>query len=124
MNLTTDILYDALERLEGAVFAGIIGPDGLSIDMAMFDEDLADLPHDAYEADIELAALASAASLSAERLNVGNLNDMIIQTDALTYLLSSIMPGYYAVMGVDPNSSLGRARFAMRDMVGRILDEL
>jgi predicted regulator of Ras-like GTPase activity (Roadblock/LC7/MglB family) len=121
MSQTSDILYDALDRVNGALLAGIIGSDGLSVEMVVFDDDL---PHDRYDAEAELSALAANAAFSADRLGVGGLNDLILQTDYLTYLISYIMPGYYAVLGVQTNGSLGRARFAMRDMVSRILSEL
>ncbi len=121
MSMTTDILLDTMEGLDTALLAGIISTDGLSVEMVVFD---VDLPHDRYEAEVELSNLVVAADATAARLGVGLLNDVIMETDYVTYLISRIMPGYYAVLGVQPNGSLGRARFALRDMLGRILDEL
>ncbi len=121
MSLTSDILYDTLDRLDTALLAGIIGLDGLSVEMVVYEEDL---PHDRYEAEVELSGLASLADNSAYRLGVGRMSDMIVQTDRLTYILSYMMPGYYAVLGVQSNGSLGRARFALQDLVTRLLNEL
>lgn len=121
MNLLTDILYDAIDRLEDAQLAGVIGTDGLSIEFVLLE---GDLPHNRDEAEVELSALAQAASATAGRLNVGNANDLILETESLIYLLSYIAPGYYVVLGVNPEGSLGRARYTIRQLVSTILDEL
>ncbi len=117
----TDILYAAIDRVNDAQLAGVIGMDGISVEMVFLD---GDLPHNRDEAEIELGLLASAAASTAGRLRVGMASDIIVETDYLTYLLSYIAPGYYAVLGVSPDSSLGRARFAIRELVSNILQEL
>ena len=66
---------------------------------------------------------ASSAAYAADRLGAGKVRDIIIEADKLTYLASQIVPGYYAVLGVGPNGNLGRARFAVRQMVSRLQTE-
>lgn len=117
-----DILYDAVDSISGAQLAGLIGTDGLSIEMVLAEEEL--LPHDRAVAEAELSMLAAAASSSASRLGVGLVNDITLEADYLTYLISMVTPGYYAVLGVDANSNLGRARFAVRQIVSRLQEEL
>jgi hypothetical protein len=34
------------------------------------------------------------------------------------------MPGYYAVIGIEPETHLGRARFAAKQMAQRLQNEL
>lgn len=121
MSLTQNILYDAIDRLSTAQLAGIIGTDGISVDMVMLD---GDLPHNREDVEIELSGLAAMASATAGRLRMGLVNELIIDTDYLTYLIGLITPGYYAVLGVERDSSLGRARFELREIVSRILNEL
>lgn len=117
----TDILYDAIDRVQDAHLAGVIGTDGLSVDMVMLD---GDLPHSRDEVEVEMSRMALMAADSASRLGVGVATDLIMETEYVTYLISYIAPGYYAVLGVDPNGSLGRARYAVRQIVSSILDEL
>jgi predicted regulator of Ras-like GTPase activity (Roadblock/LC7/MglB family) len=88
--------------------------------MVVYDDDL---PHDSYDAEAELAALASAASAVAERLNIAPLNTIILETNYMTYIIAAIVPGYYGVIGVQAGS-LGPARFALREMVERLVSEL
>lgn len=116
----TDILQEAVDRVKGARLAGVIGSDGLGVEMVVAD----DLPHQREEAEIELASLASAASMAAERLGAGKVRDIILEADDLTYVASLITPGYFAVLGVNSNGNLGRARFAVRQMVTRLQLEL
>ncbi len=117
----TDILYEAVERVSGAQLAGIIGTDGLGVEMVLADDEL---PYDRDAAEIELATLAASASATAGRLGSGTVHDIIVEAEAVTYLASLITPGYYAVLGVKPNGNLGRARFAVRQMVNRLQTEL
>lgn len=116
-----DILYEAIDRVRGAEIAGVIGTDGLGVEMVIADEGV---PYPPEEIELELAGLASFASITAARLDMGMLYDLTIEADDLTYLISLIIPGYYAVLGVRTNGSLGRARFAVRQMVTRLQDEL
>jgi predicted regulator of Ras-like GTPase activity (Roadblock/LC7/MglB family) len=117
----TDILYDALERENSALLAGVIGTDGLSVELVLLD---GDVPHDRAEAEAELSTLVLSAAGAAQRLGVGALTDLVLETELITYLVSYITPGYYAVLGVQAGSSLGRARFTVRQIVDTVLAEL
>lgn len=117
----SDILNEAIDKVSGAQFAGVIGTDGLSVEMvfagggADFDLDMAE---------IELASLAASASAASNRIGSGRVLDIIVEADDLTYLASMITRGYYAVLGVRTNGNLGRARFAVHQMVERMKEEL
>lgn len=117
----TDILYEAVERVSGVQIAGVIGTDGLGVEMVLADDEQ---EYDRDVVELELAALASSASATASRLGSGLVRDIIVEADELTYLASLITPGYYAVLGVKSNGNLGRARFAVRQMVSRLQNEL
>jgi predicted regulator of Ras-like GTPase activity (Roadblock/LC7/MglB family) len=117
----TDIINEAIDKISGALFAGVIGTDGLSVEMA-FAGGGANL--DLELAELELGTIASAASAASDRIGSGYVLDLTIETEDLIYLAGMVTPGYYAVLGVRPDASLGRARFAVRQMVGRIKEEL
>jgi predicted regulator of Ras-like GTPase activity (Roadblock/LC7/MglB family) len=121
MTVTDNILLDTLDQLPGSLLAGVVGLDGLRIEMIAFEDDL---PHDREEAEAELSALVAAVNTATERLRAGRTIDMIIQSEDMTYILALIIPGYYAVIGMQPGESVGRARFAINDLVNRLLDEL
>ena len=117
----TDILDEALDQVESALLVGIISTDGLGVEMLLASDDL---PFAEEDAEIELSGLTAAAANVAGRLGVGSVYDLMVETEDMTYLASQIIPGYYAVLGVFPDGNLGRARFAIRQMVGRLQTEL
>jgi len=117
----TDILNEAIDKVSGAQFAGVIGIDGLSVEMA-FAGGGADF--DLEIAEFELASIAANASAASDRIGSGQVRDIIVEAEELTYLAAAITPGYYAVLGVRSNGSLGRARFAVHQMVERMKTEL
>lgn len=115
------ILCEVVDNLAGAELAGVIGTDGLSVEMALASDEL---PYDRTAAEYELSAIAATAELASERLGSGVVRDLIIEADDLTYMASIIIPGYYAVLAIRPTGNLGRARFTLRQMVSRIQNEL
>lgn len=116
-----EILQEAVDRVKGAKLAGVIGTDGLGVEMVVAEGNgLAQ--RDAIE--LELGSLAAVASQTTGRLGAGQVNDLIVEAEQTTYLASLIIPGYYAVLGVVSNGNLGRARFAVRQMVTRLQLEL
>ncbi|NTW02257.1 MAG: hypothetical protein HGA19_13405 [Oscillochloris sp.] len=117
----TDIINEAIDKISGALFAGVISTDGLGVEMA-FAGGGAHL--DLELAELELSTITSVASVASNRIGSGYVLDLVIETEDVTYLAGMITPGYYAVLGVNPDASLGRARFAVRQMVDQIKSEL
>lgn len=115
----TDILNEAVERVHGVQLAGIISTDGLGVEMVLGSEE-----YDREAVELELGALASNAAMTANRMGAGMVRDIVLEAEAYTYLASLITPGYYAVLGIESNGNLGRARFAIHQMVHRLQNEL
>jgi predicted regulator of Ras-like GTPase activity (Roadblock/LC7/MglB family) len=117
----TDILYEALDSVPGARFAGVVGTDGLSIEMAYADEDDAD---ELSLAELELATIAATVSAASGRIGSGHVLDLTIETEDLTFLASLITPGYFAVLALPSDNDIDEARYTLRDLVRRVEDEL
>lgn len=116
-----DILGEAVGHVSGLMLAGVVGTDGIGVEMIM-DNDA--LPHDYQVAELEIASLISHVSGSAHRLGVGMVYDLVLETEMITYILSVITPEYYAVVGVHPDSNITRARHAVWQIVKRCQTEL
>jgi predicted regulator of Ras-like GTPase activity (Roadblock/LC7/MglB family) len=116
-----DFLYEAVDVVSDARLAGVIGTDGIGVEMLL---DVESVPHDIRAAELELAWFLSSCSRTSDRLSVGQVSDVVLHTDELTYLLSLIVPGYFAVLGVLPDGNMDRARFALWQMVTRCKTEL
>lgn len=117
----TDILYDALDAVEGARFAGVVATDGLRVEM-VYDDD--DDDYDLDLAELELATISAAASAASARIGSGRVLDLLIETEDLIYLASLITPGYFATLGLHAEGDLEQARETMSDLVDRLRDEL
>jgi predicted regulator of Ras-like GTPase activity (Roadblock/LC7/MglB family) len=117
----TDILNEALDSIPGARFAGVVGTDGLSIEMVF--EELDD-GFDVGLAELELATLAGAANAASQRLGTGRVHDMTVESEGLIYMATAVSAGYFAVLGIPTDANLGRARFAAHQMAERMRAEL
>ncbi|HEX6290896.1 MAG TPA: hypothetical protein VFZ66_17055 [Herpetosiphonaceae bacterium] len=113
------ILHEALEQVRGAQFAGVVSADGLGVDAVTMGTAC-----DPAVAELELGEVAAALNGAAQRLSSGSVRDFLIEAERMTYVASQVMPGYYAVIAIDPDTHLGRARFAARQMAQRLQHEL
>jgi predicted regulator of Ras-like GTPase activity (Roadblock/LC7/MglB family) len=121
MTSLNTILRDAVATVPDALFAGMIGTDGLGIDIAFgnggdaLDLDLAEL---------ELTAIAAAAGAASDRIGSGRVRALIVEADDATYVAALVTPRYYAILGVPATTDVGRARAAAQALVERIRSEL
>jgi predicted regulator of Ras-like GTPase activity (Roadblock/LC7/MglB family) len=114
-----NILNEALEQVRGAQFAGVVSADGLGVDVVTVDTAC-----DPAVAELELGEVAAMLNGAAQRLSSGSVRDFLIEAERTTFVASQVMPGYYAVIGIDPQTHLGRARFATKQMAQRLQHEL
>lgn len=115
----SNILNEALEHVRGAQLAGVVSADGLGVDMVSLD---GAVNQSALE--LELGEVAAAISGAAQRLSSGHVRDFLLEAERATYVASQVLPGYYAIIAVDPQAHLGRARFAAKQMAQRLQAEL
>lgn len=116
-----DILNDALDNLPGARFAGVVGTDGLSVEMVFTEGDDG---LDIGVAELELASLAAMATAASQRLGTGRVRDLIVESEGLIFMATLVSPGYFAVLGLPTDANLGKARFTATQTVARIREEL
>lgn len=113
------ILQEALDHVRGAHAAGIISSDGLGVDLVTRNSVGA-----REQLEIELSELVAGANGATKRIGTGAVRDFVVETEGATYVASQVMPGYYAVLAIDPGDHLGRARFATKQMAQRLQHEL
>ncbi len=117
----TAILYDTMDALGNAELAGVVGTDGLSVEIVLS----ANSPYEDVEMlEMEVAGLASMVNATTTRLGTGPTLDLLIESDYLIYLLSLVTPGYYAVLAIPPDGNIAHARSTIRHMVARFQQEL
>jgi predicted regulator of Ras-like GTPase activity (Roadblock/LC7/MglB family) len=115
------ILHEAIDAIPGALFAGMVGVDGLGIQMVLGDGgDHLDLDL----AELELATIAAGATAASDRIGSGRVGALLIEADSAIYVAALVTPGYYAVLGLPTSVDLGMARGAVHALVERIRAEL
>ena len=82
----------------------------------------ADLDVDSVAA--ELVALASSISKEQRELSVGEVRQFTISGEQMTFLLSRVGTDFWLLAALEPESSLGRARFELRRAALYLEDDL
>ena len=104
-------LSEMVGRVEGGAVALILGLDGIVIERFVGDID--------PELDIDLIATELTTLLrrsihTATDTGLGDLREMIFNTDLMTFVLRSVTSEYFLLFGVNPGGNIGRARFELR----------
>ena len=104
-------LSEMVGRVEGGAVALILGLDGIVIERFIGDID------PALDIDLiatELTTLLRRSVHTATDTGLGDLREMIFNTDLMTFILRSVTSEYFLLFGVNPGGNIGRARFELR----------
>ena len=104
-------LSEMVGRVEGGAVALILGLDGIVIERFVGDID------PALDIDLiatELTTLLRRSVHTATDTGLGDLREMIFNTDLMTFVLRSVTSEYFLLFGVNPGGNIGRARFELR----------
>ncbi len=105
------ILSEMVGRVEGGAVALILGTDGIVIERFIGDID------PALDIDLiatELTTLLRRSIHTATDTGLGDLREMLFNTDLMTFVLRSLTPEYFVLFGLNPGGNVGRARFELR----------
>ncbi len=106
-----DALIQIADRIEGCEAAIILGIDGIPIERYVLDSDpMLDIDIIATE----FTTLLRRSMHISSDTELGDLREMILVTDRMTFLLRPITPDYFLLLAVAPNGNVGRARFELR----------
>ena len=106
-----DTLARIVGRIEGAVAAVILGIDGIPIDRHVdgLDSDL-----DIELMATELTTLLRRGMRTASDTALGELHELVLAADRMTFLLRPITPEYFLLLALLPGGNVGRARYELR----------
>jgi len=107
----TDTLAKITERIEGCAAVVILGIDGIPIERQVGQMD--------PSLDIDLIAtefttLVRRSMRTASDTGLGDLREMVIVTDLMTFVLRPITSEYFLFLALNPGGNVGRARFELR----------
>jgi predicted regulator of Ras-like GTPase activity (Roadblock/LC7/MglB family) len=107
----TDTLDTMTRRIEGCAAVVLLGLDGIPIERRTFDID--------PSLDIELVAtefatLVRRGQSTAADTALGDLNEIVLATDRMSFVIRPITSEYFVVLALNPGANMGRARFELR----------
>ena len=106
-----EALQTIVEKTDGSLGALIMGADGLSVEK-FFNED-------GYAANLDVAAaeftsLVRSAMRSGNDLALGDLRELVVSLDSVTFIMRLFNKDYFVVLAMKPEGNLGRARYELR----------
>jgi|GEM_PF-1628071 predicted regulator of Ras-like GTPase activity (Roadblock/LC7/MglB family) len=117
-----EVLADLLGSVPGATMAGLLGMDGLAVQIALA-ESFQEVETELLE--VELAALAEAVQKAAGALAAAPSPEFFLGTPRCNFLGAPLNAGvgtgempaltsYFLVLGLSPDADLGKAREALK----------
>ena len=104
-------LQQIVNSVDGSLGALIMGADGLSVEKFFTDEgNAANLD----TAAAEFTSLVRTAMKSGNDLNLGDLNEMVVALDKVTFLMRLFNRDYFVCLALKAEGNLGRARYELR----------
>ena len=106
-----EALQTIVEKTDGSLGALIMGADGLSVEK-FFNEE-------GYAANLDVAAaeftsLVRIAMRSGNDLALGDLRELVVSLDSVTFIMRLLNKDYFVVLAMKPEGNLGRARYELR----------
>ena len=106
-----EALQTIVEKTDGSLGALIMGADGLSVEK-FFNEE-------GYAANLDVAAaeftsLVRSAMRSGNDLALGDLRELVVSLDNVTFIMRLFNKDYFVVLAMKPEGNLGRARYELR----------
>jgi predicted regulator of Ras-like GTPase activity (Roadblock/LC7/MglB family) len=114
----SNFLEGAVERVNGAVAAMIIGVDGMTVEEHTTEQLL-----DIESLSAESSQVIRDVSMAAETLRLGEASEFTIASDLCGIIMRKINREYYVALVIKPGGNFGKGRFVLRTMVPKIVGE-
>jgi predicted regulator of Ras-like GTPase activity (Roadblock/LC7/MglB family) len=115
-----DVLRDVVERTEGGIAGLLMGYDGIPVENYV----RADARVDVESVGMEYGVILSQIMKAAKMLEAGDAREVSIQADRLTTVMRLLNEQYFVALTMSPHGNIGKARFLLRTLTPRLLDEL
>jgi predicted regulator of Ras-like GTPase activity (Roadblock/LC7/MglB family) len=106
-----EALQTIIANTDGSLGALIMGADGLSVEKFFTDDGSA---ANLDVAAAEFTSLVRTAMKSGNDLALGELCEMVVSLDKVTFLMRLFNRDYFVALAMKPDGNLGRARYELR----------
>jgi predicted regulator of Ras-like GTPase activity (Roadblock/LC7/MglB family) len=115
-----EALQTIVEKTDGSLGALMMGTDGIAVERFLLDE--------GQEANLDVAAaefttLVRTAARSGADLALGNLRELVVTLENVTFAMRLFNRDYFVVLALKPDGNLGRGRYEMRKTELRLAKE-
>ena len=110
-------LQKLVENSDGAIAALIMEFDGIAVDSFVQTD------FDIQSVGTEFSQIVSQTQRTANILEVGNLEEMMIKTSDLILLFRVINKDYFLALVIKSTGNFGKGRFLMRLAASKIIEE-
>lgn len=114
----SDILKEAVDKVDGAVAAMILASDGIAV-QEYVTEKLIDLTGLGAEA----SAMIRDVGYAAENLGLGQAREFSIVSDTCGIIMRKINEDYYLSLVIKPEGNYGKGRYILKTIIPRIEHE-
>jgi predicted regulator of Ras-like GTPase activity (Roadblock/LC7/MglB family) len=100
-----------MERIDGCAALVVLGLDGIPIERRVLDMD------PSLDIDLiatEFATLVRRGQHTASDTALGDMNEIVLATDRITFIIRPITTEYFVLLALNPGANIGRARFELR----------
>jgi len=98
----------------------LLDRDGISVDTVS--SHATDIDISAYF--IELTGVFMAAMRSSEQMSTGTVSELVVKTDRVAAVLRPVGEEYFLALALPPEGNTGKARYLMRVVGPKLLQEL
>jgi predicted regulator of Ras-like GTPase activity (Roadblock/LC7/MglB family) len=111
----SETLKEAVERVDGAASAMILGTDGIPVEEYAREKLLS-----LEDLGAEASAMIKDINLAAKDLGLGAAREFSIISDKCGIILRQINASYYLALVIRPDGNYGKGRFILRQMIPKL----
>jgi predicted regulator of Ras-like GTPase activity (Roadblock/LC7/MglB family) len=115
-----DVLRDVVERTDGGIAGLVMGYDGIPVENYV----KGDLSVDVETVGMEYSVILSQIMKAAKMLEAGEAREVAIQAEKVTTVIRLLNSQYFVALTMSPQGNFGKARFLLRTLTPKLLDDL
>ena len=115
-----EVLREVVERTEGGIASLLMGFDGIPVENYVKSGVKVDVESVGMEYSVILSQIIKAARM----LEAGEAREVSIQAEKLTTVIRLLNKDYFVALTMAPGGNFGKARFLLRTLTPKLLDDL
>ena len=115
-----DALRDVVEGVDGGLAGMVMDFEGIPLETFS----LSTAPVDIEAVGIEASVLVKSIRRATEMLEAGDTSEVSIKSDRMVTLIRILNNTYFVALTLLPSGNLGKARYLLRTLAPRLLEEL